>query len=114
MVEHRKSRRRGTRLVIPVTNAITGQTIGQLGNLSLDGMLLIAKQRLREDALFQFAFELPGPDGATRRLELGTHEQWTEPAGMPGCYWSGFRIIDIANEDRSVLGAWIDRRDDGT
>lgn len=114
MLEHRKSRRRSTRLVIPVTNAITGETIGQLGNLSLDGMLLIADRRLREDALFQFAFELPGPGGTARRLELGMHEQWTEAAGMPGRFWSGFRIIDIANEDRNILAAWIDRREDGT
>jgi hypothetical protein len=114
MLEHRKSRRRGTHHVIPVINAITGEPVGQIGNLSVDGMLLITHRRLREDALFQFAFELPGPQGTPHRVELGMHEQWSDPAGIPGHFWSGLRIIAIETDDRAVLTAWVERREDGT
>ena len=40
------------------------------------------------------------------------HEQWVEPASVPGQFWSGFHIIDIAPEDRTALAAWVDKRDD--
>lgn len=112
MVEHRKSRRKQAAYGIPVTNAISGEAIGHVGNLSIDGMLLIANRELRENALFQFSFELPSTTGTTaRRVEIGVHEQWGEPSRIPGQYWAGFRIIDIAPEDREVLAAWVNRAD---
>jgi hypothetical protein len=40
------------------------------------------------------------------------HEQWSEPASVPGQYWAGFRIIDIAPEDRTALIAWVDKHDE--
>lgn len=112
MVENRRSRRKRVPQAIQVTNSLTGETVGQIGNLSVDGMLLIASRKLPENALFQFNFELPGADGALRRFEIGVHEQWAEPASVPGQFWSGFRIIDIAPEDRTALAAWVDKRDD--
>ena len=106
--EHRRSQRKRARHTIPVTNAITGQQIGHIGNLSIDGMLLISNRRLPEDALFQFTFQLPS--GATTQqhaLEIGVHEQWCESAKVPGQFWTGFRIIDIGPEDYNVLYDWV-------
>ena len=42
-------------------------------------------------------------------LEVGMHEQWAEPASVPGQYWAGFRLIDIAPHDAELLQAWVDR-----
>ncbi len=108
MNEHRRSQRKRAHHAIHVSNAITGQQIGHIGNLSTDGMLLISGQRLPEDALFQFAFQLPsGSTGQMHPLEIGMHEQWSEAANAAGQYWSGFRIIDIAPEDYNVLYDWV-------
>lgn len=112
MVENRRSRRKRVPQAIQVTNSLTGEMVGHIGNLSVDGMLLITGRRLPENALFQFNFELPGAGDTSRHLEIGVHEQWGEPASSPGQFWSGFRIIDIAPEDRTVLMAWVEKRDD--
>jgi hypothetical protein len=113
MLEHRKSRRKQTQEAIQVTNSITAEAIGHIGNLSIDGMLLIANRALPENALFQFTFELPGHAVApSRQVEIGVHEQWSEPASIPGQYWAGFRIIDIAPADRTALAAWIDAHEE--
>ena len=113
MTEHRRSPRKRALQAIHVTNAMTGEAIGQIGNLSLDGMLLIANRALADNALFQFAFDLPDPTRKPpRRLEIGVHEQWREPAAIPGQFWTGFRIIDIDPHDRIALGAWVNARDD--
>ena len=92
---------------IQVTNVMTAEAIGYIGNLSVDGMLLIADHAMTDDALFQFNFELPESD-PPRRIEIGVHEQWGEPANTPGQYWAGFRIIDIAPDDRTALVAWVE------
>ena len=59
--EHRRSQRKRAHHMIHVTDAITGQLVGHVGNLSIDGMLLISNRQLPEDALFQFV------DGAGER-----------------------------------------------
>jgi hypothetical protein len=112
MAEQRRSQRRRAREPIRVDDAIRGETIGYVGNLSNDGMLLIANREPADGALLQVTFDLPGSNGRPHRLEIGVHEQWGEPARSRGQYWCGFRIIDIASEDRAVLTAWTARRDD--
>ena len=106
MIENRRSRRKPPRQGIAVTDSLTGKTIGQVGNLSSDGMLLIADHAIADDALFQFNFELPETD-PPRRIEVGVHEQWGEPANTQGQYWAGFRIIDIGREDLKALDDWV-------
>ena len=106
--EHRRAQRKRAHHTINVTNAITGQPIGHVGNLSTDGMLLISNRQIPEDALFQFTFQLPsGATAQQHKLEIGVHEQWSEAAAATGQYWTGFRIIDIGPEDFSVLHDWV-------
>jgi hypothetical protein len=108
MNEHRRSKRKRAHHAIQVGNAITGQLVGHVGNLSIDGMLIITNRKLPEDALFQFNFQLPsGATAQPHQLEIGVHEQWCEAANVPGQFWSGFRIIDIGPEDYSVLYDWV-------
>jgi hypothetical protein len=108
MVEHRRARRRDAHNGIQVVNSITAEPIGRVCNLSVDGMLLMANRALPDGALFQLNFALPGhAGGPERRLEIGVHEQWSEPATIPGQFWVGFRIIDIDTQDRTALGAWV-------
>lgn len=108
MPDNRRSQRKRAQHAIQVANAVTGQEVGQIGNLSTDGMLIITHRRLPEDALFQFTFHLPnGATAQTHQLEVGVHEQWSEAANVPGQFWSGFRIIDIGPEDYNVLHDWV-------
>ena len=108
MNEHRRNQRKRAHRAIPVTDTITGQSIGHIGNLSTDGMLLISSRRLGEDSLFQFSFDLPASAAQSARpIQIGVHEQWAEAANVPGQFWSGFRIIDISPEDFDVLNNWI-------
>lgn len=107
--EHRRSQRKRAHQAIQVNDAINGQQIGHVGNLSADGMLLISNRQVADDALFQFSFHLPnGATGQMHQLEIGVHEQWSEKANVPGLFWTGFRIIDIGPEDFDVLTNWIE------
>ncbi|UXI67903.1 PilZ domain-containing protein [Tahibacter amnicola] len=109
MVEHRRAPRKRAEEIIQVTNAITGEVVGRVGNLSIDGMMLVANRPAREDALYQFIFSLPDERGHLHQLEVGMHEQWTEPANVPGQHWVGMRFIDIGADDLAVLHGWLER-----
>lgn len=108
MREHRRSKRRDPEVPVQVINSMTGEPIGQIGNLSPDGMMLIASREVRADALYQFSFPLPVNQHAPIEIEVGMHEQWSEPASMPGQYWAGFRIVSISTEDQELLNEWVE------
>ena len=114
MREHRRSKRRHPDQPVQVVNTMTGESIGQIGNLSHDGMMLIASREIRADALYQFSFPLHPERGGPVEIEVGMHEQWSEPASVPGQYWAGFRIISIGADDQELLTEWCEGgRDEG-
>jgi hypothetical protein len=108
--EKRRSARRSVGDVLQVTNAMTGVVMGRIGNLSPDGVMLICNAQVRSDALFQVVFHLRDEHGRHRPIEIGLHEQWSEPAAAPGQYWAGFSIVDIAPRDQALLAAWVEDR----
>jgi hypothetical protein len=103
----RRSERRKVTVAIPVTNALTGRIAGQLVNVSVDGLMLVSSHAIADDSLHQFDFTLPGMRGTSRRMQVGVHEQWSEPASTPGQFWLGFNIIDISPDDEVALDAWV-------
>ena len=107
MIEHRRSPRKPPGVIIQVTNVMTGEMIGRLGNISAEGMMLIGNRAVIEDALYQLSFHLPDEHGRLHPIEVGVHEQWSEVANVPGQSWVGFRIIDIGPEDAAVLRDWL-------
>jgi len=106
--QRRAERKRASAAAI-VTDVISGQPMGHLGNLSSSGMLLIGAQTPRSEALYQVSVALPEADqGAAppQSIEVGIQEQWHEPA-TSGQVWAGYRIVAIGEEDVSRLDRWL-------
>lgn len=108
----RRSVRKRTREAILVTNAMTGITLGRIGNLSVDGMMLITPAPIGEGCLYQVQLLLRDEQGQQRRLELGIQCLWSEAARTERTYWAGCRIIDIAPSEQQILDAWVERATD--
>ncbi|HEX5353894.1 MAG TPA: PilZ domain-containing protein [Rhodanobacteraceae bacterium] len=107
--ERRSATRKPTPVPIEVIDSISGENIGRVGNLSRTGMMLICHRPLRDDALYQLRFRLPGERGAQAEIETGVHTMWTELAATNGYQWSGLRIISISGAAASTLDSWLER-----
>jgi hypothetical protein len=107
--EYRRAKRKRAEETIEVVDTMTDQIVGRIGNISESGMMMLATVHLMDDALFQFRFNLP--DGGARgpSIEVGSHQLWSDAANVPGQFWSGFRFIDMAQEDAAQLRAWIEQ-----
>ena len=103
----RRNPRKRPHAALEVSDALTGEVVGRLGDLSLDGMMLIAEVAITEDALYQFVFQLPDAMGGLRGIEVGVHEAWTARASSDGRHWVGFRFIDIAADARRHIAQWL-------
>ena len=107
MNEHRRSPRKAAFMTIPVTNTMTGEVMGRIGNLSNDGMLMVCDESVADGALFQLGFELTNSQGASQSIEVGAQEMWAEAANVPNQFWAGFHFIDIADSDLDVIESWL-------
>lgn len=103
----RRNVRKRVSTAVMVVNAISGDTMGRIGNLSIDGMMLISPQALKEEWLFQVHFQL-AVTGQVRKIEVGMQCLWTEAARTAGSHWNGCKFIDIDEADRRHLKAWLD------
>ncbi|MEO5629256.1 MAG: PilZ domain-containing protein [Thermomonas sp.] len=102
--ESRRMPRRAVTGTVDVIDSMSGHRIGQLGNLSLGGMLLMASTPLAEDALYQLRFALP--DSAGDAIEVGAHVLWCDAASAPGQFWAGIRFLGLEPETTGRLRAW--------
>lgn len=107
MNEYRRSPRKTPFGNVAVSNTMTGEVIGRIGNLSSDGMLMVCDSEIAGDALFQLAFELDNAHGSAHSISVGVQEMWSEPANVPGQFWAGFHIIDISDTDLDAVESWI-------
>jgi hypothetical protein len=107
--ESRRAKRKRVPDNIDVTDTMSEQVIGHIGNISDSGMLLMGLVQLQDDALFQFRFSLPQAGARRVAIEVGAHQLWSDAANVPGQFWAGFRFIDISVEDAERLHAWIEQ-----
>lgn len=106
--ESRRAQRKPVNIAAEVVDALSGRRMGQLGNLSASGMLLIGSEAPRAEAIYQLRLPLPGLGGDTPVIEVGVQEQWHEEAATPGQVWAGYRIIAIGEEQAAQLQRWLD------
>ena len=95
-----------------VTDVISGQPMGHLGNLSSTGILLINAQAPRSEALYQVSFSLPGYGrmlADSHPIEIGIQEQWHEASASSGQFWVGYRIVAINDVDAARLDNWLSK-----
>ncbi|CAA9345200.1 MAG: hypothetical protein AVDCRST_MAG71-2468 [uncultured Lysobacter sp.] len=104
----RRARRRKIEGTVSVTDVMTETVIGRIGNLSENGMLLIASAPLVDDALYQFRFTLPGSGGPMVTVEAGLHALWQDRSNASGQTWAGLRIITMPDDQLQYLRAWLD------
>ncbi|QIL19882.1 PilZ domain-containing protein [Thermomonas sp. HDW16] len=105
--ESRRATRRPMSGTVLVTNTMTEEVIGRIGNLSVGGLLLIASKPLVDDALYQFRFALPDNSGS-QMIEVGAHVLWIDDASAPGQSWVGLRFLGLSAETTQRLRRWAE------
>ena len=98
--------RKNPRVEIPaqvsVRDTHSNNVIGQLVNLSIDGLMLMGSSCVSPGTVFQLNIPLTDGDRVLE-LSLGVECLWCQDANDSGSYWSGFHIIDISPEQRDIL-----------
>lgn len=86
--------------VIRVVDRQTGSTIGQLVNISEEGLMLQGPEPVPENSIYQLSleFEADSASAADGPLMIGVESLWCHSSSDQAQHWSGFYIIDISEQ----------------
>jgi hypothetical protein len=109
--DSRRARRRRVETRVDVVDVMTGELVGQVANVSENGLLMLARAPMREDCLFQLRFSLPSREEGYIPVDVGVHLLWSREALASGQSWVGARFLSITDESLQRLRAWIHEPD---
>ncbi|MEE9491827.1 MAG: PilZ domain-containing protein [Gammaproteobacteria bacterium] len=101
--DHRRQSRLEIQDNIPVTNLHTGEIIGQLANLSSEGLMISSRFAIDSGTTYQVTIPITVEGDSEITISLGAESLWTENSNQNGIYFTGFYIIDISPEHHAIL-----------
>jgi hypothetical protein len=108
MQEKRKLPRTDADANIHVHDVNTGRQLGRMVNLSDEGMMLIGREPVERNLVFQLELALESPHRGHKNLHCGVESLWSSKADQSGHYWTGFRIIDISLEAAEIIDSLVE------
>jgi hypothetical protein len=109
MFERRKSQRKNLMAYNQVFDLYGGRLLGYLGDLHLQGAMIIASTPLDENAELTLSVELPDlPNAKTLRMTIPARSVWCQPDISPEFFNIGFEFKNITPEQAALIEAIID------
>jgi len=107
MNDRRKHVRKRPTGLITVYDITTGDNLGQLANITSEGLMLISQTQIPVGGVFQLQMLLDTPINGVGKVDFGAESLWTSDAGgAKSYYWTGFQIIDISSECQDFIDAF--------
>ncbi|MFJ4142263.1 PilZ domain-containing protein [Pseudomonas sp. NPDC089734] len=98
MLKNRRIERHQLQDYLQVSNRHTGRSMGCLGNVSEDGLMLITDLPLMVGATFDLRVKMPRSDNEQKVVDVKAVCLWCNEDETPGCYDSGFKLITVSDE----------------
>ncbi len=98
--EYRKSKRVKPHIAIDIIDMIVGTSLGEVLNISTDGLLLSAKRQITVGEMFQTEWHFAAR--GLKNISVGLECLWSETQYTNVCL-CGFFIIDISEADQLIL-----------
>lgn len=85
---------------ICVRDTVSGVELGTLANVHDEGFMVISDGGLKEDHLYQVAFEI---NSSRKPITLGAECLWISETGTGDQVWAGFQIMDLSDDARQQI-----------
>ncbi len=106
----RGSTRRHLYYYLEVLDRSSGVTLGRLGDIHEEGLLLLTPASMRPGARFIVAVQLPAPIGMGRTtLELEIEVRWSRKDGIGTTYQNGCSFVTLAQADKDYIDGLVER-----
>jgi len=93
---------------IQVEDINTGRHLGEVVNLTSEGLMMISSEPVENNLVFQLNLKLRKPFRGQGHLNLGVESLWCSAANEAQRFWTGFRIIDVSLDSIELIESLID------
>lgn len=115
MKEKRKIRRRFLQYYMRVYDAESRQQIGNLVDITPQGIMIVSEHILPKDQTSRIRLELSEEVSLKPYIEFTAISRWSEQDVIPNMYNTGFEILELTPEDSAVINQIVEEfgfRDD--
>ncbi len=109
MKERRKEPRKNLMAYTQVFDLYGVYLIGYLGDLTLQGAMVIGDKQIKGTAEMTLAIELPElPEITASRMTIPAHVVWCQKDISPEYFNVGFEFKEVSSEQRQIIQAIIE------
>ncbi|MBT8139940.1 MAG: PilZ domain-containing protein [Gammaproteobacteria bacterium] len=101
--ETRRAKRHELNQPIPVRDTLSGDTLGTLANITIEGMLLVSNKPLDANRIYQVELVFPAEISGMSSVCVGIDCLWVNQAQAQEMNWAGCEIIDADPDSIEVI-----------
>jgi hypothetical protein len=105
--ERRRFKRRYLMYYSRVYNRQTGEVLGYMVDLTPEGAMVISEEPIEVDKVFRLRMDLPEEISDKACLDFEAQSVWCKPDIDPHFYGTGFRILNLPEEDINLIERMI-------
>ncbi len=108
--EHRKEERRKLMAFTPVHDLLKKSLLGYIGDLTMQGALVVGEKPVEVDKLITLAIDFPEtPEFLARRVIIPTRVAWCKKERDEKYFDTGFEFQKVERKDKIVLESILER-----
>lgn len=92
-----------------VVDRFTGQIIGQVVDMSPEGMMLTGEDKITTNKNLYLTMELPEEIKGKTHLDFVALSHWWKKADEPGMYLTGFTLKSLEPADIEIINRLIEK-----
>ena len=109
-MEKRKVKRRHLIYYLRIFDTSTDKVLGHLVDITPDGLMLISDEQIKPNAPFHLGIDLPAEiimESESRQIRFDSMSTRCEPDVNPQFYLTGFKLIDVEEKTKGLIGQLI-------
>ncbi|MBN1256783.1 MAG: PilZ domain-containing protein [Planctomycetes bacterium] len=95
MLKYRKKKRWQPLDSLPIYNSETDELVGRLGNITMDGVMIISDKAYPVNEDCSFYLQVPLKKNETGKLRFEARSLWSDKQGKSNVYHSGYRFLSM-------------------
>jgi len=107
MEERRRKTRRRPGINVGVYDKVTGERVGRLMDISIEGIMLAGGRSMKINTVYEFRITLPVSIYGKREIAFNAVCLWCDEVELTSTYRAGFQLQESSPELRELIDLWM-------
>ncbi|MDM8552747.1 PilZ domain-containing protein [Desulfobacterales bacterium HSG2] len=103
MPDKRRLKRKQLIYYLSVFDMDANKRIGQLVNITTEGLMLTSEKPIKVNSAFQLKMDLPEEIKGQKQITFDARSMWCRKGVNPDFYDIGFQLVNISQENSKII-----------